>query len=160
DIWARARKRASDLFGIVPGEVRKGATVSQLAAVIKERADATRPVLSGLATELRMRMEKFGVTADAAARIVTLRSATAFITELLAAADPLETINSLAGAELLTSDAAVGRVLGSASTLSSYIAGVQWDVIEAAASLRDHRAVSAEAIRSSVAQGLESDEHV
>lgn len=74
--------------------------------------------------------------------------------------DPLERINALAGADLLTSDAAVGRVLGSASTLSSYIAGVQWDVIEAAASLRDHRAVAAEAIRTDVARALEADEHV
>src|SRR5262249_3920231 len=67
DVWARARERASALFGLTPGEVRKGATVSQLAAALKERADATRPVLSGLATELRLRMESFGVTADAAA---------------------------------------------------------------------------------------------
>jgi hypothetical protein len=72
----------------------------------------------------------------------------------------LEPINALSGAELLTSDAAVGRVLGSASTLSSYIAGVQWDVIEAAASLRDHRAVAAEAIRADVARALEADEYV
>jgi hypothetical protein len=160
DVWARARERVRDLFGIVPGEVRKGATVSQLAAAIKERADAMRPVLSGLATELRLRMDRFGVTADAAARTVTLRSATAFITGLLAAVDPLETINTLAGADLLTSDGAVGRILGSASTLSSYIVGVQWDVIEAAASLRDHRAVAAEAIRTDVARALEADEHV
>ena len=160
DVWARARERASALFGITPSEVRKGATVSQLAAALKERADATRPVLNSLAAELRMRMERFDVTADAAARTVTLRSATAFITELLAAADPLETINALAGAELLTSDAAVGRVLGSAQTLASYIAGVQWDVIEAAASLRDHRAGAAEAIRTDVARALEADEHV
>jgi hypothetical protein len=160
DVWARARKRASDLFGIVPGEVRKGATVSHLSAALKERVDAMRPVLNGLATELCMRMENFGVTADAAARTVTFRSATVFITELLAEADPLETINALSGAELLTSDAAVGRVLGSASTLSSYIAGMQWDVIEAAASLHDHRAVAAEAIRADVARTLEADEYV
>ena len=160
ETWARARERASVLFGMVPSAVRKGATVSQLADALKERADATRPVLDRLAIELRTRMERFGVGVDTATRTVTLRSATAFVTELGVAADPLAIVNVLADAEFLTSDAAVGRGLGSAATLSGYIASVQWDVIEAAASLSDHRAVAAEAIRTDVARALEADEHV
>jgi hypothetical protein len=160
EVWARARERASVLFGVVSSEVRKGATVSQLAAVLKEHAEAMRPVLNGLATELRTRMERFGVAVDTAARTVTLRSAAAFVTEMGAAADPLAIVNVVAAAELVTNDAAVGRVLGSAKTLSGYIASVQWDVIEAAASLSDHRAAAAEAIRADVARALEADEHV
>jgi hypothetical protein len=105
-------------------------------------------------------MQRFAVAVDTATRTVTLRSATAFVTGLGAAAEPLASLNVLADAELLTSPAAVGRVLGSAATLWGYIANVQWDVIEAATSLSDHRAPAAEAIRADVARALEADEHV
>jgi hypothetical protein len=60
---------------------------------------------------------------------------------------------------LLTSEAAVGKALGSAISLRSYLASVQWEAIDAAASLRDHRAGAAETIRARVAEALEADEH-
>jgi hypothetical protein len=159
-VWARARERAGSLFGLAPGEVRKGATVSQLAADLKNQATSKRPLLADLATALGARMEIFGVSVGAAPRMVTLRSASALIADTVAAPDPLATINVLAGAELLTSEAAVGRALGSASSLRSSLAGIQWDAIDAAVSLRDHRATAAEAIRTRAAEALEADEHV
>jgi hypothetical protein len=158
-VWERARERAGSLFGLAPGEVRKGATVSQLAADLKERATAVRPVLTELANGLRARMEAFGVAVDTSSRMATLRSASALISDLAAAPDALQTIDTLPGAELLTSEAAVGRALGSATSLRSYLAGVQWEAINAAASLRDHRAGVAETIHARVAEALEADEH-
>jgi hypothetical protein len=158
-IWARARERAGSLFGLAPGEVRKGATVSQLAADLKGRATATRPILSELANALHARMEAFGVASDASSRMTTLRSASALISDLAAAPDSLQTIGTLAEAELLTSEAAVGKALGSAISLRSYLASVQWEAIDAAASLRDYRAGAAETIRARVAEALEVDEH-
>jgi hypothetical protein len=155
-VWERARARAGSLFGLAPGEVRKGATVSQLAAELKERATAARPVLTDLANVLRARMEAIGVASDASSRMATLRSASALISDLAAAPDALQTIDTLAGAELLTSEAAVGRALGSATSLRSYLASVQWEAIDAAASLRDHRAGAAETIRARLAEALES----
>jgi hypothetical protein len=159
-VWARARERAASLFGLTPNEVRKGANVAQLAAGLREKAAAARPILSGLANTLRARMERFDVAVDPAPRMTTFRSASELVGALAAAADPLATIEGLASAELLTSAAAVARSLGSAAALNSYLAGVQWDAIEAAASLRDHRAAAAEALRARVADALAADEHV
>jgi hypothetical protein len=158
--WARARERAASLFGLTPNEVRKGANTAQLAAGLREKAAAARPILSGLANTLRARMERFNVAVDPAPRMTTFRSASALVGALGAAADALATIDVLANAELLTSAAAVARSLGSAAALNSYLAGVQWDAIEAAASLRDHRAAAAEALRTRVAEALAADEHV
>jgi len=158
--WARARERAASLFGLTPNEVRKGAHVVQLAKELSEKATAARPSLSGLANTLRARMERFGVAVDTAPRMTTLRSASALVGALAAATDALATIDVLASAELLTSGAAVARSLGSAAALNSYFANVQWDAIEAAASLRDHRVAAAEALRTRVAEALAADEHV
>jgi hypothetical protein len=47
--------------------------VSQLAADLKERATAARPVLTDLANVLRARMEAIGVASDASSRMATLR---------------------------------------------------------------------------------------
>jgi hypothetical protein len=159
-VWARARERAASLFGLAPNEVRKGANVAQLAAELREKATAARPILSGLSNALRARMERFSVAVDSAPRMTTLRSASALVGALPAAADALATIEVLASAESLTNAAAVGRSLGSAAALNSYVGGVQWDAIEAAASLRDNRAAAAEALRTKVADALAADEHV
>lgn len=105
-------------------------------------------------------MERFSVAVDSAPRMTTLRSASALVGALAAAPDALATIDVLATAELLTSADAITRSLGSAQALNSYLAGVQWDAIGAAASLRDHRATAAEAIRTRVAEALAADEHV
>ncbi len=158
--WSRARERAGTLFGLAPGEVRKGATIARLAADLKECAAAARPILAGLAADLRPRMEAFGVVPDTAARLVTLRSASAFTSDLLDCTDALAMIRALTGATLQTSEAAVARALGSASGLKQYIAGVQWEAIGAACSLLDHRAAAAEAIRNRVVEALTGDEHV
>jgi hypothetical protein len=157
--WARARERAGALFGLVPVEVRKGTSVSKLAADLKEQANAARPVLSDLARALSARIETFGGAADAAPRMVTLRSAVALVSGLIAAPDALATVDALVAAQLLTSEAAVGRTLGSATSLRSTMAGAQWAVIEAAASLGDHRAGAAEALRARAVEALEADEH-
>jgi hypothetical protein len=134
--------------------------VAQLAADLKEKATAARPILSGLASTVRTGMERFGVAVDPAARMTTLRSAAALVGDLAGAVDAPATIDALANAQLLTSAAAVARSLGSAAALNSYLASVEWQAIEAAASLRDHRAVAAKAIQTRVAEALAADEHV
>lgn len=103
--------------------------------------------MTELAGALRAWMQRFGVAVDAAPRISTLRSASLLVGDLSAADDALAMINVLAKAELLTSAAAVGRTLGWATALRGYLASVQLEAIEAAASLRDHRATAAQAIQ-------------
>jgi hypothetical protein len=159
-VWAQARERAASLFGLAPNEVRKGANVAQLAADLKEKATATRPILAELGNKLRARMNQFGVPLDPAPRMTTLGSAAALVGDLAGTADAPATIDALANAQLLTSATAVARSLGSAAALNSYLATVEWQAIEAAASLRDHRAAAAEAIQTRVAEALAADEYV
>lgn len=158
--WSRARERANALFGLTSGEVRKGATLARLAADLKQRATDTRPILASLATDLRPRLEEFGVAPDTAARMVTLRSASAFTANLLDTPDALTMIRVLIGSKLETSEAAVARALGSSGDLKQCIAGVPWEAIAAACSLHDHRAPAAKAIQGRVAEALSGDEHV
>src|SRR5208282_4900093 len=83
--WTLARERAGALFGLVPGEVRKGATVTKLAADLKAAATEKRPLLTAFAQALTPRCDAFGVP-TAASRLVTLRSAQTLLTDIVGAA--------------------------------------------------------------------------
>jgi len=156
--WTRARERAGALFGLAPGEVRKGATVSKLAEELKAKAAEARPTLTSLAQALRPRAEAFGVP-TAASRLVTLRSAQTLLADIAGADDALRTITTLAGAELATSEAAVSRCLGSAVELRDAVNSAAWDIISSATGLTDQRRAAAEGLRARIAEALEADEH-
>ena len=159
DIWTRARERAGALFGLVPSEVRKGATVAKLASELKTAATEQRPVLTALAQALQPRCTAFDLPTSAS-RLVTLRSAQTLLGELGGASDPLAVINALASAELATSEAAVQRCLCAAAGLRDAVNGAAWDIITAGTALSDARRAASEALRTYVAAALESDEHV
>jgi hypothetical protein len=157
--WKLARERASALFGLLPSEVRKGATVAKLAAELKVVAAEKRPVLTALSQALTPRCDAFGVP-TLAARLVTLRSAQMLLTDIANASDALATILVLAGAKLETSQAAVSKCLGSATEVRDAINAAMWDVIWTASGLTDpQRKAAAEGLRARVAEGLGADEH-
>ena len=158
EAWARARERAGALFGLAPGEVRKGATVAKLAAELKAAATEKRPILAALMQALKPHVEAFGVP-TAAPRLVTLRSAQTLLADVVGADDALATVMVVADAELSTSEAAVGRCLGSAVILRDAINAVSWDIIMTAAGLTDQRRAAAEGLRTRIAETLEADEH-
>ena len=157
--WLKARERASALFGLVPGEVRKGATVAKLATELKIKADEKRGPLADLDREMKPLMDRLGVPAMAQ-RLTTLRSAQAVLGDLTTAGEPLVTIKALAGAALETSEAAVNRLLAALDDLYTAVSTAPWDLIETAMGLQDHRRAAAEGLREKLAEALEADEHV
>ncbi len=158
--WTKARERAAEVFGLVPSEVRKGATVARLASELREKAQAARASLATLTSVLRTRMASASVTPETAPRMITVLSASVLVTELTAGIEPLTVVQSLATSDLRTSEAAVGRSISAASGLASFLASFEWDVLAAATALSDHRRAAAEQIGRSVAEALEADEHV
>ena len=158
--WTKARERAAEVFGLVPSEVRKGATVARLASELREKAHAARASLATLTSVLRTRMAAASVTPENAPRMITVLSASVLVTELTAGIEPLTVVQSLATSDLRTSEAAVGRSISAASGLASFLASFEWDVLAAATALSDHRRAAAEQIGRSVAEALEADEHV
>jgi hypothetical protein len=156
--WARARERAGALFGLTPGEVRKGTTLAKLAEDLKAKATEKRSVLAGLAQALKPHMDDLCLPTSAA-RLVTLRSAQALVAGLSEPGDALAVVTSFAGADLATSEAAVSRCLGSAAELRDAVTATAWEIINTAVSLTDQRRGAAEGLRARLAEALEADEH-
>lgn len=156
--WAKARERAAALFGLKPGEVRKGATLSALAAELQEKGAAKRTLLTELLKDLRPWAEKFGV-ATTAPRFTTMRSAQSLLGDLAGAATPLARIEALAEAQLETSEAAVGRLLAALSEIREAVGSADWNIIEAGTGLVDHRKGASEGLREKLVEMLGADEH-
>ena len=157
--WTKARERASALFGLAAGEVRKGATVAQLAADLKAKAGEKRGQLAELLRELRPRVEGLRVPTTAP-RLATIRSAQALVSDLANASNPVATVEVLAGATLETNEAAVSRLLAAVQDLCGAVSATSWNIIEAAMGLADHRRAAAEVVRKKLSEVLEADEHV
>jgi hypothetical protein len=117
--WTKARERAAEVFGHVPSEVRKGATVARLAGELREKAQAARTPLATLTGVLRTKMAAAGITPENAQRMITLLSASVLVTELTAGVEPLAVVQTLATSDLRTSEAAVGRSISAAADLAS-----------------------------------------
>jgi hypothetical protein len=158
--WTKARERASEVFGLVPSEVRKGATVARLASELRERALTARAPLATLTNALRTRMVAAGVRLENAPRMITILSGSVLVSDLTADDAPLAVVQALATSSLRTSEAAVGRSLLTAPGLSSFITTFDWELVSAAAALSDHRRAAAEQIGRSITEALEADEHV
>jgi hypothetical protein len=157
--WAKARERSSALFGLAPGELRKGTNVARLSADLKEKAGEKRGYLADLLRDLRPRLEVLRVS-PTAPRLATIRSAQALTTDIIGASDSVSTIETLAGALLETSEAAMQRLLASVDGLRKIVAEATWDIVESAIGLGDHRRAAAEALREKLVEALEADEHV
>lgn len=156
--WAKARERAGALFGLKPGEVRKGATLSSLAAELLEKATSKRALLVDFQKELWPHAAKFSV-ALTAPRFTTMRSAQSLLADLAGAATPLARIEALAKADLETSEAAVGRLLAALTELREAVISADWNIIEAGTGLADQRKGAAEGLRARLFEVLDADEH-
>ncbi len=159
ETWTTARARAGALFGLVPGEVLKGSTVSSLAADLKTKATERRVELTAFAQTLNQRIAEYGVP-TAADRLVTLRAAQTLVADLVGAGDPLATIRALATANLATSEAAVQRCLGSAAALREALSNTQWDIVSVATGLTDERRNAADGLRTRLVEALEADQYL
>jgi hypothetical protein len=157
--WATVRTRSSALFGLVPGEVLKGTTLTKLADELRAKATERRPVLSALAQALKPHVDALGISTSVD-RLVTLRSAQTPLSDLAGSSEPLVAVVSFAKAELATSEGAVSRCLGSASDVRDAVSAAAWDIINTAISLTDRRKDAAAELRVKLVNALQADEHV
>ncbi len=85
---------------------------------------------------------------------------TASLVERLHAAEASQVVSALASSAIATTEAAMGECLSKASQLLATIESTNWEIFDAIAKLVDERQSIAQSIRSSIAQAMQSDEHV
>ncbi len=160
DAWVRARERAAALFGLTPPEVLNAANVDRLVAALLAPARAAAGPLARLVRTLEAQLVAYRGEAQDADRLVTARSAMALLAEAEAAGDGSKVVEALARAAVRKSEAAMARTLATAAELEAFLAGFDWQSLEALHRIQDHRRAAADAIRGQLAEALTVDEHV
>ncbi len=157
--WSVAVNRAAQIFGEALSPLMKATTVANLSAALKKKSSEVRPSCVSLREKLKERLSKLGVDPVNSPRLSTA-SATASLVEKLHVSEASQVVSALASAAVATTEAAMGECLSKASQLLATIESTNWEIFDAIAKLADERQAVAQSIRSSIAQALQSDEHV
>jgi hypothetical protein len=157
--WNVAVSRAAQIFGEAVSPLMKATTVANLSAALKKKSSEVRSACVTLQERLKDRLLKLGVEPADSSRLTTA-SATASLVEKLHATEAGQVVSALASAAVATTAAAMGECLSKSSQLLATIESTNWEIFDAIAKLADDRQTVAQSIRSSIAQALQSDEHV
>ncbi len=157
--WDIAVHRTARIFGETISPLRKATNVANLVTAVKHKASEGREPCQQFCRALQDRMVKLGIAADSTDRFKT-SAATLSLVEALHAADDTKVVETLAGAAIATSEAAVDECLAKASQLNGTLDSANWEIFDAIGKLDDDRKPAAAEIRHSITQALSSDEHV
>lgn len=155
DQWAVAVQRAPAVFGL--GAVNPAltpASVEALGTQVRERARAAGPHPHALVEALKRRASELGVPADAA-RLQTAVAAEQLVDRVGATTSSLEAVQALAGADVPTSDQALGSSISQAERLHRALDDDRWTVLD---TLRATRPDGADSVLAGLADVLGRDE--
>ena len=147
------------IFGKVLPEVRNVGNVRRLADDLQALAKESREAVVGMVRKLEDRLKGFGLDSEQADRCRTARAVGA-LTGALANSEGNGLIDALAGAEIATSETAMGTALAQASSLRALLESDDWLLYEQLQSIGDHRAAGAKKILEDIEDALRHDEHV
>ncbi len=157
--WSVAVNRAAQIFGEAVSPLMKATTVASLSATLKKKSSEARATCVKLQERLKERLTQLGIDPTVSSRLTTA-STTATLVERLHAAEASQVVSALASSAIATTEAAMGECLSKASQLLATIESTNWEIFDAIAKLVDERQSIAQSIRSSIAQAMQSDEHV
>ena len=156
--WDRAVELANTVFGIEASPLMNAQNVAELAQSLRRGTGEHREAVGALADSLKMRLDTRGIhTAD------TDRFRTADATlSLLSALDRAEddaVVQTLARADVQTSDVAMGQCLRSAREVAGALASNEWNVCDSTGGLAEPYRERAREIATDLDDALRRDEH-
>ena len=159
DQWVRAIDRTGSIFGVAVSPLLKASNVTNLSTDVQKKATEARVPCQGYCQRLRDRLGTLGLEAANTDRMRTA-TATQALVEQIHSGESEDVVGILATAEISTTEAAMGECRSKAAELNGIIEGANWEVFEAVGNLSDERKTAADAIRESVVEAMQNDEHV
>jgi hypothetical protein len=156
--WDKAVERAGSVFGIGSSTLLNARNVASLAGQVKKSATDARGLCQTYQQKLLDRLEKLARDPKASDRLKTATATVRLLERVYQASDD-SVVGLLATAEIATSESAMGECLKQAGTLSGVLDATSWELFETVAQFSDDRKADADAIKASIAEVLNSDEH-
>lgn len=156
-VWEAASRRAASILGVAVSPLLNVANLSHLASEAQRVARENREACSRLVSALGPRLRSLGAEPEASARFKTASATSILVEQVLQAAEG-GIADTLATAQVQTSEEAMGSSLKRASVVCTEL-DASWDVVEAVGQLVDARKARAEALRATLREALEHDEY-
>lgn len=160
-LWASARQRAYDIFGVSVADLRKASTVAELESKVQTKAKAALENCQSYTQALRDSLAVLKLSEDCD-RMTTASTTLAMVEQLSTAKDE-DVVEVLAEVAIATSEAAMAECLKKAANLTGTLEGVSWDIFNGLVELvklSDERQTTAESILRDLAAAFSRDEHV
>lgn len=155
--WDEARARAARIFGLDWPSLRNASTVGEAVEQVQALARAWKPAAQEAARALAAPMRQCGVDPHGANRGRTAAGVVALVDALDRAAHR-DVVATLAGARIETTAEAYGSAGRRAAEVVGALREVNWQPIEALATLDDERREAAQALLADLRQALALDE--
>ena len=159
--WDRAVKLAKAVFGIEASPLMNARNVAELAQALRRAAGAHREAVGALADALETRLDARGIRTADTDRFRTADATLSLLSALDRAEDAEDdaVVEALAGANVQTSDIAMGQCLRSAREVAGALVSSEWNVCDSANELADPHRERAREIATDLDDALRRDEH-
>ncbi|HEX7316680.1 MAG TPA: hypothetical protein VF297_22450 [Pyrinomonadaceae bacterium] len=155
--WDAAVKRAASIFGVAASPLMNAANVAKFAADVKAAATQAKPACDELVDGLRKLLPTLSGGAETT-RYGTARAVKGLV-DAASKAGSDDVVRAVAGAEVFSSEAAMGTSLKKASEVSGALSQINWVLFEAVGKLDDSRADAARAIAHDLGEAFQKDEY-
>jgi hypothetical protein len=156
--WDVAVKRAASIFGIAASPLMNAANVAKFAADVKAAAAQAKPACDDLVEGIRKLLPTLADGGAETTRYKTARAVKGLVDAAsMSGAD--DVVRAVAGAEVFSSEAAMGTSLKKAPEVFSAVSQINWVLFEAVSKLDDDRAEAARAIVRDLGGAFQKDEY-
>jgi hypothetical protein len=155
--WEKARSRADAIFGKTSSPLLNATNVSKLIGDIQTEVAAGKDSCGHLVVRLKQLVSQLGTVGATPARATTAQT-TKTLVDALSQADGEAFLSALIGAEISSSDQAMGTSFKKAKEVVDALSRVNWELLEAILRLTDERQTAAQAVWTSVKQAFQTDE--
>ncbi|MGR9107058.1 MAG: phage resistance protein [Gammaproteobacteria bacterium] len=157
--WTEAVERAGSILGLAPSPLLNAQNVSRLVDETAKLAGSCRAKADELRTQLRTRLERFGLRIGDADRYRTVEATCGLLAEIQAS-DGDAVIDALAKASIATSATAMGQVVKGAGQMANALQYAEWTLFDKIGGLGETYRERVDAILGLVKNALTHDEHV
>ncbi|MEH1014266.1 hypothetical protein V6U90_14280 [Micromonospora sp. CPCC 206060] len=157
--WETARARAAAIFGFQPVALRRGRLVAMFGRDLINAAERYQQSAHDLVRQLDLHVTWLGIAPDATTgRLATARAAADLLAALVARRPAVETIESLARADLGGPADRTGKSIKSATQVAAELAAAPWDTFEIIEGLAEPHAAEAALIVAELRAATRADE--
>jgi hypothetical protein len=155
--WEKARERAAAIFGITTSPLLNASNVSKLIADIRAEIITRREACGLLTVKLKQLTPQVVEPGLTSSRVKTAQAVQSLVNSLTQA-DENAFFAALIGADVSSSEQAMGASFKKAAEVVEAIGRAKWELLEAARKLEDERQPAARAMWSSLQQAFQADE--